>query len=469
VHSRANIAHPTEFLPLFVNIVILAAGPGKRMHSLTPKVLHLLGGRALLSHVLDAAKQLAPKIICVVYGHGGEAVRESLGESGAVWVKQEPQLGTGHAVMQAAPHLDDRWPTLVLYGDVPLIRAATLERLIAAAGKGLGLLTTTLNDPTGYGRILRKGKKIVGIVEDKDASAKQRALREINTGIVAAPTKKLKSWLTRLQNNNAQKEYYLTDIVGLATKERVPVTAIQADAAWETLGVNSKTQLAELERIYQRALATALLEKGTMLADPSRCDVRGSLVCGADVAIDVNCVFEGEVRLADRVSIGANCVLRNTNVGPGTRVEPFCHLEDADIGADCRIGPYARMRPGARNKLAANVHIGNFVEVKASSIGEGSKANHLTYIGDSDVGKNVNVGAGTIVCNYDGANKYRTIIEDDVFIGSDTQLVAPIRVGRGATLGAGTTLTKDAPPGELTLSRAKQVSVPGWKRPVKKK
>jgi len=469
VHSRANIAHPTEFLPLFVNIVILAAGPGKRMHSLTPKVLHLLGGRALLSHVLDAAKQLAPKIICVVYGHGGEAVRESLGENGAVWVKQEPQLGTGHAVMQAAPHLDDRWPTLVLYGDVPLIRAATLERLIAAAGKGLGLLTTTLNDPTGYGRILRKGKKIVGIVEDKDASAKQRALREINTGIVAAPTKKLKSWLTRLQNNNAQKEYYLTDIVGLATKERVPVTAIQADAAWETLGVNSKTQLAELERIYQRALATALLEKGTMLADPSRCDVRGSLVCGADVAIDVNCVFEGEVRLADRVSIGANCVLRNTNVGPGTRVEPFCHLEDADIGADCRIGPYARMRPGARNKLAANVHIGNFVEVKASSIGEGSKANHLTYIGDSDVGKNVNVGAGTIVCNYDGANKYRTIIEDDVFIGSDTQLVAPIRVGRGATLGAGTTLTKDAPPGELTLSRAKQVSVPGWKRPVKKK
>jgi bifunctional UDP-N-acetylglucosamine pyrophosphorylase/glucosamine-1-phosphate N-acetyltransferase len=452
-----------------VNIVILAAGPGKRMHSLTPKVLHRLGGRALLSHVFDAAKQLAPRTVCVVYGHGGETVRETLGDSGAVWVRQEPQLGTGHAVMQAAPHLDDRWPTLVLYGDVPLIRAATLKRLIEATGKGLGLLTTTLDDPTGYGRILRKGKKVVGIVEDKDASARQRALREINTGIVVAPTKKLKSWLAKLQNNNAQKEYYLTDIVGLATKDRVPVTAIQADAAWETLGVNSKGQLAELERIYQRALAAALLEKGTMLADPSRCDVRGSLVCGADVAIDVNCVFEGEVSLADRVSIGANCVLKNTNVGPGTRVEPFCHLEDADIGADCRIGPYARMRPGARNKLAANVHIGNFVEVKASSIGEGSKANHLTYIGDSEVGKNVNVGAGTIVCNYDGANKHRTIIEDDVFIGSDTQLVAPIRVGRGATLGAGTTLTKDAPPGELTLSRAKQVSVPGWKRPVKKK
>jgi bifunctional UDP-N-acetylglucosamine pyrophosphorylase/glucosamine-1-phosphate N-acetyltransferase len=452
-----------------VNIVILAAGPGKRMHSQTPKVLHRLAGRALLSHVFDAAKQLLPKVICVVYGHGGEAVREALGENGAVWVLQEPQLGTGHAVMQAVPHLDERWPTLVLYGDVPLIRSATLERLVEAAGKGVGLLTATLDNPAGYGRILRRGKKVMGIVEDKDASARQRALREVNTGIVVAPTKKLKSWLTRLQNNNAQKEYYLTDIVGLATKERIPVTAIHAESACETLGVNSKAQLAELERAYQRALAAALLEKGTMLADPSRCDVRGNLACGADVAIDVNCVFEGEVSLGDRVSIGANCVLRNVTVGPGTRIEPFCHLEDADIGADCRIGPYARMRPGARNKLAANVHIGNFVEVKASSIGEGSKANHLTYIGDTEVGRNVNVGAGTIVCNYDGANKFRTVIEDDVFIGSDTQLVAPVRVGRGATLGAGTTLTKDAPPGELTLSRAKQVSIPGWKRPVKVK
>jgi bifunctional UDP-N-acetylglucosamine pyrophosphorylase/glucosamine-1-phosphate N-acetyltransferase len=357
----------------------------------------------------------------------------------------------------------------VLYGDVPLIRAATLERLVEAAGKGLGLLTATLDNPAGYGRVLRKGKKVVGIVEDKDASVKQRALREINTGIVVAPTKKLKAWLAKLQNHNAQKEYYLTDIVGLATRERVSVTAIQADQTWETLGVNSRGQLAELERIHQRQLAAALMERGVALADPSRCDVRGTLVCGGDVSIDVNCVFEGEVKLDDRASVGANCVLRNVSVGAGTRIEPFCHLEDADIGADCRIGPYARTRPGARNKLAANVHIGNFVEVKASSIGEGSKANHLTYIGDSDVGKNVNVGAGTIVCNYDGANKYRTIIEDDVFIGSDTQLVAPIRVGRGATLGAGTTLTKDAPPGELTLSRAKQVSVPGWKRPVKKK
>jgi bifunctional UDP-N-acetylglucosamine pyrophosphorylase/glucosamine-1-phosphate N-acetyltransferase len=452
-----------------VNIVILAAGPGKRMHSSTPKVLHRLAGRAMLAHVFDTANQLSPKVVCVVYGHGGEHVREAVGDNGAVWVMQEPQLGTGHAVMQAAPHLDERWPTLVLYGDVPLIRAETLKQLIQAAGKGLGLLTATLDSPTGYGRILRNGKKVVGIVEEKDANARQRALREINTGIVVAPTKKLKSWLAKLQNNNAQKEYYLTDIVALATKERVPVAPVQAGAAWETLGVNSRGQLAELERIYQRKLADALMEQGVALADPSRCDVRGNLACGRDVAIDVNCVFEGKVELGDRVSVGASCVLKDVMVAAGTRIEPFCHLEDADIGADCRIGPYARIRPGTRTRLDAKVHIGNFVEVKASTIGPGSKANHLSYIGDSDVGSNVNVGAGTIVCNYDGANKHRTVIEDDVFIGSDTQLVAPVRVGRGATLGAGTTLTKDAPAGELTLSRAKQVSIPGWQRPVKKK
>jgi bifunctional UDP-N-acetylglucosamine pyrophosphorylase / glucosamine-1-phosphate N-acetyltransferase len=452
-----------------VNIVILAAGPGKRMHSQTPKVLHRLAGRALLSHVSETATQLAPKVVCIVYGHGGESVRQAVEDKSAVWVMQEPRLGTGHAVMQAVPHLDERWPTLVLYGDVPLIRAETLRRLIDATGKGLGLLTATLDNPAGYGRVLRRGKRVVGIVEDKDASIKQRALREVSTGIVVAPTRKLKSWLAKLQNNNAQKEYYLTDIVGLATEERVPVAAIQAGEAWETLGVNSRAQLAELERLFQHRLAAALLEQGTTLADPSRCDVRGTLVCGTDVAIDVNCVFEGEVKLGDRASVGANCVLRNVTVGPGTRIEPFCHLEDADIGAECRIGPYARLRPGTRSRLAAQVHIGNFVEVKASDIGEGSKANHLTYIGDSEVGKNVNIGAGTIVCNYDGANKHRTVIEDDVFIGSDTQLVAPIRVGRGATLGAGTTLTKDAPPGELTLSRAKQVSIPGWKRPLKVK
>jgi len=452
-----------------VNIVILAAGSGKRMHSSTPKVLHRLAGRALLAHVFDTAKQLSPKVICIVYGHGGELVRQAVEENGVVWVMQEPQLGTGHAVMQTAPHLDERWPTLVLYGDVPLIRAETLKHLVEATGLGLGLLTAILDSPAGYGRVLRSRKKVVGIVEEKDANARQRALREISTGIVVAPTKKLKSWLAKLQNNNAQKEYYLTDIVAFAAKERVPVTAIQADAAWETLGVNSRGQLAELERIYQRKLAASLLEQGVALADPSRCDVRGSLGCGRDVAVDVNCVFEGEVRLGDGVSVGANCVLKDVTVGADTRIEPFCHLEDADIGADCRIGPYARIRPGTRTRIAAKVHIGNFVEVKASSIGAGSKANHLSYIGDSEVGSNVNVGAGTIVCNYDGANKHRTVIEDDVFIGSDTQLIAPVRVGRGATLGAGTTLTEDAPAGELTLSRVKQVSIPGWQRPVKQK
>jgi len=452
-----------------VNIVILAAGVGKRMQSRTPKVLHHLAGRPLISHVLETAKRLAPEKICVVYGHGGEAVRETVGDTGAVWVLQQPQLGTGHAVTQAVPHLEDGSPTLILYGDVPLIRLETLERLLDAAGKGVGLLTATLDNPAGYGRILRKGSRVLAIVEEKDATAKQRELREINTGIIVAPTKKLKIWLAKLRNNNAQKEYYLTDIVRMAANEHIPVAAIQAREVWETLGVNSRPQLAEIERFYQRRVTTALMEKGTMLADPSRCDVRGSLVCGADVSIDVNCVFEGEVKLGDGTTVGANCVLRNVNVGPGTRIEPFCYLEDADIGAECRIGPYARFRPGSRSQLAAQVHIGNFVEVKASTIGEGSKANHLTYIGDTEIGRNVNVGAGTIVCNYDGANKHRTVIEDDVFIGSDTQLVAPIRVGRGATLGAGTTLTKDAPAGELTLSRAKQVSIQGWKRPVKAK
>ncbi len=449
-----------------MNIVILAAGLGKRMQSATPKVLHRLAGRPLVSHVIDAARQLSPKLICVVYGHGGEAVREAVGENGAIWIRQDPQLGTGHAVMQAVPHLDERWPTLVLYGDVPLIRPGTLKRLIETAGKGLGLLTATPDDPAGYGRIVRNGKRIVRIVEEKDATARQRALGEINTGVVVAPTGKLKAWLAKLENNNAQKEYYLTDIVALATRERVPVMATRADAAWETLGVNSRGQLAELERIYQRNLVHAFMEQGVTFADPARCDVRGVLSCGRDVAIDVNCVFEGEVRLGDGVSIGANCVLKGVKIAAGTSIEPFCHIEEADIGANCRVGPYARIRPGTR--LASDVHLGNFVEVKASSVGEGSKANHLAYIGDSEIGRNVNVGAGTITCNYDGANKHRTIIEDDVSIGSDTQLVAPVRVGKGATLGAGTTLTKDAPPGELTLSRVKQTTVPGWTRPKKK-
>ena len=450
-----------------MNVVILAAGQGKRMHSDLPKVLHPLAGRPLLAHVLDTARSLAPTRVCVVYGHGGEQVHDVFGDEGIAWVRQEPQLGTGHALQQALPALGPDAQTLVLYGDVPLTRAETLRALGTAAGDGVALVTVTLDDPTGYGRIVREGGAVKRIVEEKDATAAERALREVNTGIMVLPTRNLARWLTALRDDNAQREYYLTDVIAVAVNERVPVRAVQPASAWETLGVNSKGQLAELERVYRQDVAGRLLAAGVTLADPARIDVRGKLECGRDVAIDVNCVFEGDVTLGDRVSLGANCVLRNVRIEAGTRVEPFCHLEEADIGRNCRIGPYARLRPGAQ--LAEDVHIGNFVEVKASTIGAGSKANHLAYIGDSEVGRNVNVGAGTITCNYDGANKHRTVIEDDVFIGSDTQLVAPVRVGRGATLGAGTTLTEDAPPGELTISRARQMTIPNWKRPVKKR
>jgi len=450
-----------------VNVVILAAGQGQRMHSDLPKVLHRLAGRPLLAHVLDCARALGPARIAVVYGYGGEAVREAIGDESLAWVKQEPQLGTGHALQQALAALADSAQTLVLYGDVPLTRAETLRQLVGAAADGVAMLTVELDDPSGYGRIVREGGAVKRIVEEKDASPAERAIREVNTGIMALPTKRLAGWLSSLRNDNAQREYYLTDIVALAVKEGVTVRAVQPGAAWETLGVNSKAQLAELERAHQRLVAGRLLDAGVSLADPARIDVRGRLECGRDVAIDVNCVFEGDVSLGDRVSVGAHCVLRNVRIDADTRIEPFCHLEEADIGRSCRIGPYARLRPGAR--LAEDVHVGNFVEVKASTIGAGSKANHLSYIGDTEVGRNVNVGAGTITCNYDGANKHRTIIEDDVFIGSDTQLVAPVRVGRGATLGAGTTLTEDAPPGQLTISRARQATIPGWKRPEKKK
>ena len=450
-----------------MNVVILAAGQGKRMHSELPKVLHRLGGRPLLQHVIASARRLAPKAVVIVYGHGGETVRESLAEDGLIWVRQAQQLGTGHALQQALPALDGSVATLVLYGDVPLTRHATLEKLLDAAGEGVGLLTVELEDPSGYGRIVRHGAEVARIVEQKDANAAERSIREVNTGLMVLPTGRLAGWLSRLGNDNAQREYYLTDVVALAVGDGVPVRAVQPADAWEALGVNSKADLAALERAMQREIAARLLDEGVMLADPQRVDVRGELACGRDVAIDVNCVFEGRVELGDGVQIGAHCVLRDVRLAAGTRVEPFCHIVDADIGRNCRIGPYARIRPATR--LADDVHIGNFVEVKASELGAGSKANHLSYIGDSSVGRNVNVGAGTITCNYDGANKHRTVIEDDVFIGSDTQLVAPVRVGRGATLGAGTTLVKDAPEGELTLSRAKQVTVPGWKRPVKKK
>jgi bifunctional UDP-N-acetylglucosamine pyrophosphorylase/glucosamine-1-phosphate N-acetyltransferase len=449
-----------------LNVVILAAGQGKRMHSNLPKVLHPLAGKALVEHVIDAARTLLPSGLCVVYGHGGDIVRAALPAPDLAWALQEPQLGTGHAVQQALPHLDPSGVTLVLYGDVPLTRPETLKRLLQAANDGLAVLTVDLADPTGYGRIVRDaGGRVVRIVEQKDASPEERAIREVNTGIMAIPTARLAGWLAGLSNNNAQGEYYLTDVIAAAVAEGVPVVAAQPQDEWEVLGVNSKVQLAELERVHQQRIAHDLLESGVRLADPARIDVRGSLNCGRDVAIDVNCVFEGVVELADAVEIGPNCVLKNVKIGPGTRVAAFSHLEEAVVGPDCIIGPYARLRPGA--ELGPEVHIGNFVEVKNSKIAAQSKANHLAYIGDARIGQRVNVGAGTITCNYDGANKHLTVIEDDAFIGSDTQLVAPVTVGRGATLGAGTTLTKDAPPDALTVSRAKQVSLTGWQRPVK--
>ena len=449
-----------------MNVVILAAGMGKRMRSDLPKVLHRLAGKPLLGHVLDCARSLAPKRLVVVYGHGGESVPQALAAPDLTWALQAPQLGTGHAVMQAVAHLDDAAPTLILYGDVPLTRASTLQRLLQTAGADrLGVLTVNLADPTGYGRIVRQGDQIARIVEHKDADASTRAIREVNTGIMVCPTPALKRWLGALSNDNAQKEYYLTDIVAAAVADGVPVVAAQPDAEWETLGVNSKAQLAELERVHQREQAGRLLEDGVTLADPARFDLRGTLRCGRDVEIDVGCVFEGVVELGDRVHIGAHCVVRNARIEAGAEILPFTHIDGARVGADARIGPYARLRPGA--DLAEDTHVGNFVEIKNSVLAAHAKANHLAYVGDADVGQRVNIGAGTITCNYDGANKWRTVIEDDAFIGSDTQLVAPVRVGKGATLGAGTTLTKDAPAGKLTVSRAKQVTVESWQRPVK--
>jgi bifunctional UDP-N-acetylglucosamine pyrophosphorylase/glucosamine-1-phosphate N-acetyltransferase len=433
------------------------------MRSDLPKVLHPVAGKPMLGHVLDTARRLAPAKICVVHGHGGERVRAALDAPDLLWAKQEPQLGTGHAVLQAIPRLvavppaptfgvvPPKHPVLVLYGDVPLIRAATLQRLIGAAGDDkLALLTAHLDDPRGYGRIVRVDGRVTRIVEEKDADDAERAIREINTGILVAPGAALARWLPGLGIANAQGEYYLTDIVAMAVAEGMEVVTAHPDANWETDGVNSKSQLARLERIHQRNIAETLMEQGVTLADPDRIDVRGELLCGRDVFIDVNCVFEGRVELQDGARINANCV-----------------IQDAVVGPNSIIGPFARLRPGT--VLAEDVHVGNFVEVKNSSIAAHSKANHLAYLGDATVGSRVNVGAGAITCNYDGANKYRTVIEDDVFIGSDTQLVAPVTVGRGATLGAGTTLTKDAPPDQLTVSRPKQLSIAGWKRPVKQK
>jgi bifunctional UDP-N-acetylglucosamine pyrophosphorylase/glucosamine-1-phosphate N-acetyltransferase len=451
-----------------LEILILAAGLGKRMRSGLPKVLHPLAGRPLLAHVLATARALAPRKIFVVHGHGAERVKQAFPDKDIHWVLQAEQLGTAHAVMQAMPQVGADAEVLVLYGDVPLIRSATLKRLLEAGREGLAVLTAELDDPAAYGRIVRDGTgRVKGIVELRDASPAERAIREINAGFYALGARRLAAWLKKIGNRNAQKEYYLTDLVGLAVAEGTSVAAVKAEHGWEAAGVNSKAELAALERQYQRLAADKLLDAGVTLADPARIDVRGELECGRDVSIDVNCVFEGRVTLGDGVSVGPNCVLRNTQVRKETQLLAFSHLDEAEVGERCRIGPYARLRPGAQ--LAEEVHVGNFVEVKASRLGAGSKANHLAYIGDSELGARVNYGAGSITCNYDGASKNRTVIEDDCFIGSDTTLVAPVRVARGSYIGAGSTISKDTPAGQLTVARARQVSVPGWKPKKKEK
>ena len=466
-----------------MNIVILAAGQGKRMKSALPKVLQTLAGKPLLQHVLTTALFLQGKQAktgpIVVVGHGAVDVKEFLANasqedpsfSKVATVLQAEQKGTGHALLQALPKLDMQEPTLVLYGDVPLTSKKTLAKLVKLADgergqdSALALLTQDLINPTGYGRIVRDADGSVReIVEEKDATPVQKTIQEINTGIMVLPTNALKMWLKALRATNSQGEYYLTDVIAMAVKDGVPIRTTQADDEFETIGVNSRDQLAILERTYQRNIAYQLMDAGVSLADPARIDVRGTLECGADVVIDVGCVFEGYVTLAAGTKIGPYCVIRNSVIGENVFINAFSHIDGAKVGNHSVIGPYARLRPGS--DLANDVHIGNFVEVKNSKIAANSKANHLTYVGDSIVGSRVNIGAGTITCNYDGVNKHQTIIEDDVFIGSDTQLVAPVRVGRGATLGAGTTLTKDAPPNQLTVSRAKQISIP-WQRPVK--
>ena len=450
-----------------LSVVILAAGQGKRMKSDLPKVLQPLAGRPMLEHVIRCAQDLDPAAIHVVYGHGGEQVRAVLAGQPVTWVLQAEQHGTGHAVMQAAPGIPEDHTVLVLYGDVPLTRAATLGKLLECAGDKLAILSVRLADPAGYGRVLRDtAGSVYRIVEQKDANRKEQAVDEVNTGLMAVGAGRLKGWLSQLSNDNAQGEYYLTDVVAMAVKDGVRVEAVLAPSAAEVLGVNDKLQLAQVEAEHRRLRAEALMLAGVTVVDPARLDVRGEVEHGRDVQLDVNVILEGRVKLGDRVRIGPNVLIRDCEIGAGTVVNANCVLEQSVIGDGCSIGPFARMRPG--NRLANGVHLGNFVEVKNSQIGEGSKANHLTYLGDTTVGVKVNVGAGTVTCNYDGANKHRTVIGDGAFIGSGAMLVAPVTVGEQATIGAGSTVTKDAPAGKLTIERSKQVSLDGWKRPVKK-
>jgi bifunctional UDP-N-acetylglucosamine pyrophosphorylase/glucosamine-1-phosphate N-acetyltransferase len=450
-------------------VIILAAGQGKRMRSSLAKVLHPLAGRPLLHHVLASAAALRPREVRVVHGHGGDQVQAACAGQEISWFRQAEQKGTGHAVRQALPKVPAGDVVLILYGDVPLVRAETLKRLVAKAASGeLAVLTAQMADPTGYGRILRGERRAVtGIVEEKDATASQRQIREVNTGLLACPAGRLAKWVARLKPNNAQKEHYLTDVVGLAVKDKVPVAAVAATSEDEVLGINDKAQLAAAERILRRRRAAELMAAGVTLVDPERIDVRGELRCGHDVVIDADVIFEGVVHLDDGVRVGAYTVVRNSLIGAGTVIHPHCLLEDGIIGPRCEIGPYARVRPGV--EMAEGGKLGNFVEIKKSVIGRNSKVNHLTYIGDATIGEDVNVGAGTITCNYDGANKHRTLIGDRAFIGSGVELVAPVEIGAGATIGAGSTITREAPAEQLTLERAKQVTIPGWKRPVKKR
>ena len=451
-----------------VSIIVLAAGQGKRMHSLLPKVLQPLAGKPLLQHVVDTSLQTGSEDVCVVYGHGGDAVPAAFEGQNLRWTLQAEQLGTGHAVLQAMPDTPDDNLVLILYGDVPLLRPETLERMLNICGENdCAVLTVDMDKPFGYGRIIRQGGSVVRNVEEQDATDEEREIREINSGVMACPAGKLKDWLNRINNDNSQGEYYLTDVIALAVDDGCTIHGVKANNWVEVMGINDKKQLAEAERALQTRLVSELMEQGVGFADPARVDIRGELNCGKDVYIDVNCVFEGEVTLGDNVKVESNNLVRDSRIGSGTVMHSNCHVEGSTTGGDCEIGPFARLRPGA--ELADNVTVGNFVEIKKSIIAEGSKVNHLTYIGDTDIGKDVNVGAGTIVCNYDGANKHRTTIGDNVFIGSGVELVAPVEIGAGANIGAGSTISKSAPAGKLTVARARQATVPGWQRPKKKR
>lgn len=451
-----------------LSVVILAAGKGTRMYSDLPKVLHPIAGKPMVKHVIDTVKHLNARQINLIYGHGADLLKERLADEPVNWVFQAEQLGTGHAMQQAAPFFADDENIMMLYGDTPLIQQSTLERLIAQKPEnGIALLTVKLENPTGYGRIIRENGSVVAIVEQKDASAEQLKIQEINTGVMVASGASFKKWLGNLNNNNAQGEYYITDVIAMANDDGFQVQAVQADEFMEVEGVNNRLQLAALERFYQKKQAEKLLLAGVTLIDPSRFDVRGTVEHGKDVSIDVNVILEGNVKLGNNVKIGAGCVLKNVTVGDNVEIKPYSVLEDAVIGEKSAIGPFSRLRPGTQ--LAEGAHVGNFVEIKNAQVGKGSKVNHLTYVGDAEVGRNVNIGAGVITCNYDGANKFKTIIGDDVFVGSDSQLVAPVEIANGATIGAGSTITKNVAEGELVITRVAQKHIQGWQRPTKKK